>query len=65
MKRLLADIKRIHKLGWGIKVYAWESTCNSYLKSFAEEKGVFVPLEEYYYSITFLKGKRVVQPLVE
>lgn len=63
-KGFLADIKRIHKLGWNIEVYAWESTCNRYLKSFAEENGIFVPLEKYYYSITFLKGERVVQPLV-
>lgn len=63
-KGFLADIKRIHKIGWNIEVYAWESTCNRYLKSFAEENGIFVPLEKYYYSITFLKGQRVAQPLV-
>jgi len=29
-----------------------------------EENGLFIPLEKYYYSITFLKGERVVQPLI-
>ncbi|MFB2010498.1 NYN domain-containing protein [Flintibacter sp. P01028] len=62
-KGFLADLQRIHKLGWNIEVYAWESTCNRYLKEFAEQNGVFVPLEKYYYSITFLKGERVVKPL--
>lgn len=63
-KGFLADIKRIHKQGWNIEVYAWESTCNDHLKSYAKENGLFVPLEKYYYSITFLKGERVVQPLI-
>lgn len=62
-KGFLADLRRIHKLGWNIEVYAWESTCNRYLKEFAEENGKFVALERYYYSITFLKGERVVRPL--
>lgn len=62
-KGFLADLRRIHKLGWNIEVYAWESTCNRYLKEFAEENGKFVALESYYYSITFLKGERVVRPL--
>lgn len=63
-KGFLADLQRIHKLGWNFEVYAWETTCNRYLKQYAEENGIFVPLEKYYYSITFLQGERVVQPLV-
>ena len=61
-KGFLADLKRIHSLGWEIEVYAWETTCNRYLKEFAEQNGIFVPLEKYYYSITFLKGERVARP---
>ena len=63
-KGFLADLKRVHKLGWNIEVYAWETTCNRQLKEFAEECGTFVPLEKHYYSITFLKNERVVQPLI-
>jgi len=62
-KGFLADLKRIHNHGWNIEVYAWESTCNRYLKEFAEQNGIFVPLEKYYYSITFLKGERIARPL--
>lgn len=62
-KGFLADLKRIRKHGWQIEVYAWEATCNRYLKEFAEQEGVFVPLEKHYYSITFLKDERVVSPL--
>ena len=51
----LSDLKRIKKLGWNIEVYAWEISCNRYLKEYAEQNGLFVPLENYYNSITFLK----------
>lgn len=63
-KGFLADLKRAKKLGWSIEVYAWESTCNRYLREYAENEGKFIGLEKYYYSITFLQGGRVVQPLV-
>ncbi len=62
-KGFLADLRRIKKLGWDIEVYAWEMNCNRYLKEFAEENGVFVSLEKYYYSITFLKDERIVKPV--
>ena len=54
----LSDLKRIKKLGWNIEVYAWEISCNRYLKEYAEQNGLFVPLENYYNSITFLKRDR-------
>lgn len=63
-KGFLADLRRAKKRGWDIEVYAWEVNCNQYLKEFAEKEGKFIPLERHYYSITFLKGERVVQPLV-
>lgn len=60
----LADLRRIHnKFGWDVEVYAWENTCNRHLREFAEKEGKFIGLEKYYYSITFLKGVRPVQPL--
>ena len=62
-KGFLADLKRIHKLGWAFEVYAWDYSCNNQLKEFTQENGKFTALETYYYSITFLKGERVVSPL--
>ena len=62
-KGFLADIQRIHNFGWEFEVYAWESSCNQKLKTFAQENGKFIALETYYYSITFLKGERIVSPL--
>ncbi|MGN0569133.1 MAG: NYN domain-containing protein [Candidatus Fimenecus sp.] len=54
----LSDLKRIKSLGWEIEVYSWENSCNRYLKSYAEENGKFVALDDYYDSITFLKEDR-------
>lgn len=58
----LSDLKRIkEKFGWKIEVYAWETTCNRYLKEYAEENGMFTKLEDYYNSITFIKRDRYGQ----
>ena len=48
-----ADLERMHKKGWGIEVLAWEKTCASRLRQWVEKIGVFVPLEDYYESLTF------------
>ena len=53
----LTDLQRVHRFGWKIEVYAWERSCNRHLKTFAQNNGKFVSLEDYYYSITFLKGR--------
>lgn len=52
-----ADLERMHRKGWGIEVLAWERTCNPRLKRWAEEIGVFVPLEDYYEAVTFTEDE--------
>lgn len=52
-----ADLERMEKRGWGIEVLAWEHTCNSRMKKWAEKIGVHVPLERYYESVTFTEDK--------
>lgn len=54
----LTDLKRIKDMQWNIEVYAWDISCNRYLKEFAEQNGKFIALETYYDSITFLKEDR-------
>ena len=54
----LSDLKRIKQMGWNIEVYSWESSCNRYLKEYAEQNGSFISLDKYYYSITYLKEDR-------
>lgn len=54
----LSDLKRIKSMGWNIEVYSWVDSCNRYLKEYVEQNGKFVALDDYYFSITFLKEDR-------
>lgn len=54
-----ADLERMARHGWGIEVLSWDIACNKRLKSWAQKAGVYVPLENYYDSVTFIeKGRR-------
>ena len=50
-----ADLARMHAAGWGIEVISWLRSCRRTLHDWATEKGVFIPLDDYYGSITFLE----------
>lgn len=62
-KGFLADLQRFHSKGWGIEVLSWENSCNSNLKTWTEENGVFVSLDKFYESITFIQGGRAATAL--
>ncbi|GAA4211663.1 hypothetical protein [Microbispora amethystogenes] len=62
----LADLKRARSRGWGIEVLAWDRTCSRELKAWVQRQGphgVYIPLDRYYYSITFVEGGRRALPL--
>ena len=58
-----ADLERMHKKGWGIEVISWDVSCKRVLKEWAQNNGIFVRLEDYYDSVTFLEGTRPAAPL--
>ena len=59
-----ADLERMAKRGWGIEVLSWDHACNGRLKGWAAKTGVYIPLEAYYDSITFLgDGTRKSKPI--
>ncbi|MEQ1574396.1 MAG: NYN domain-containing protein [Vicinamibacterales bacterium] len=58
-----ADLERMHKHGWGIEVLSWNSACNRGLKEWVQAVGVYVPLDTFYGSVTFIEGGRKSQPL--
>jgi len=58
-----ADIKRLHKAGWNVEVMAWRDHCKREMSSWAERYGLFVPLDDFYGSVTFLQGLRKASPL--
>ena len=53
-----ADMARMHAAGWGIEVVSWQGSCRRTLRMWATDKGVFIPLDHYYESVTFLEGGR-------
>jgi len=58
-----ADLERLARAGWGVEVISWNAACNRRLRAWAESVGVYVPLDDYYLSVTFLEGARWAQPV--
>lgn len=58
-----ADLERMHAAGWGIEVISWRGHCRRALREWAVENGVFISLDDYYHSVTFLERERRASPL--
>ena len=50
-----STLKRMRQSGWQVEVLAWEGSCNRYMKEWVEDNGTYVPLDDFYSSITFLE----------
>lgn len=48
-------LERMHKKGWRIEILSWAHSCNQRMRQWAERNGVFVALDDFYDSITFLE----------
>ncbi len=57
-KGYFADLKRMHSREWKVEVLSWKNSCHAGLQDWAKANGVFVPLDDHYESITFIKGLR-------
>jgi hypothetical protein len=53
-----ADAKRLHSIGWNVEILSWADHCKRVMKTWAEENGVFVPLDQFYGAVTFLTHDR-------
>lgn len=60
-----ADLQRMRRRGWRIEVLSWRYSCNRRMREWAEENGVFVALDDFYESITFLEPPAPGQPIAE
>ena len=58
-----ADLERMHAAGWGIEVMSWKGSCKGTLKRWSDANGTFIALDNYYPSITFVKGVRRSSPV--
>ena len=50
-----ADVERMHRKGWRVEILSWGNSCSQRMRKWAEENGVFIPLDDYYESVTYLE----------
>ena len=60
-----ADLERMRNRGWRIEVLSWRHSCNRRMREWAEENGVFVALDDFYDSVTFLEPPAPGQPVAD
>ena len=58
-----ADLERMRRRGWRIEVLSWRNSCNRRMREWAEEEGLFIALDDFYESITFLEPPAPGQPI--
>ena len=50
-----STLERMHIRGWRVEILSWAHSCNQRMRQWAEENGVFVPLDDFYEAITFME----------
>lgn len=58
-----SDIMRLHKFGWNVEVLSWRDHCKKPMREWAEQNALFVPLDDFYSSVTFLERLRNAKPV--
>ena len=58
-------LERMHNHGWRIEILSWAHSCNRRMRLWAQENGVFVALDDFYDSVTFLEPSRPGHRLAE
>ena len=53
-----STLERMHRRGWGVEVLSWAHSCNRGMREWAETRGLFIPLDDYYDAITFREPSR-------
>ena len=53
-----STLERMHRRGWRVEILSWAHSCNQRMRRWAEENGVFVPLDDFYEAITFMEPSR-------
>ena len=51
-------LERMHKRGWRVEILSWEHSTNQRMRQWAEENGVFVALDDFYESVTYMEPSR-------
>lgn len=53
-----STLERMHKRGWRVEILSWAHSCNQRMRRWAEENGLFIALDDYYESLTFMEPSR-------
>ena len=51
-------LERMHRRAWRVEILSWKHSCIQRMRRWAEENGVFVALDDFYESITFLEPSK-------
>ena len=60
-----ADLGRMRSKGWRMEVLSWRHGCNRRMREWAERHGVFIALDDFYDSITFLEEPAPGRPIAD
>ncbi len=52
-------LERMHRMGWRVELLSWEHSANPRMMEWAAANGVFVPLDDYYETITYTNSPRI------
>ena len=53
-----STLERMHRRDWRIEILSWAHSTNQRMRRWAEANGIFVALDDFYDSITFLEPSR-------
>ena len=53
-----STLERMHKRGWRVEILSWAHSTNQRMRRWAEANGIFVALDDFYSSITFMNPSR-------
>ena len=51
-------LERMHDRNWRVEILSWAHSTNRRMREWAEENGIFVPLDDFYEAITFMEPSR-------
>lgn len=54
-KGFFKTLEDVHSLGWRVELLSWNHSCYQRMKEWVREVGVFVALDDFYESVTFLE----------
>ena len=53
-----STLERMHKRRWRVEILSWAHATNPRMRRWAEAKGIFVSLDDFYEAITFMEPSR-------